>query len=79
MPDPLRFEPLTERTVGVDKTVVGAAGNPKQAQLRGGFRVERGESCIEVIAQLARAESANPGEAVYGVQAGMEGFGASHG
>jgi len=71
VPDILRAQPVAELTVGVDESVVTPASDPKQAQLRIGLGVERREGGIEVIAEPAGAEGANPREAVQGVKAGL--------
>ena len=68
--DCLRLEPVTELAVYVDEMVVRTASDPKQSQLRVSFGVERREVRLEVLGKSTRAESADPGEVVQGVQSG---------
>ena len=72
-------EPGAEFAIDVDEVVVGAAGNPEQAELPGGFGVERGEFLVEFFGDAAGAEGADPGKLIEGVQASQQGFGAAHG
>src|SRR2546426_11545692 len=76
--NPFRLEPVAELAVELEQVVVRAAGDPKQAQLGVGLRVEGRELRVEVLCETARAESADPREVVERVQAGQERLGAAH-
>src|SRR5262249_42474068 len=71
-------EPLLQLAVRVDEAILGAAGDPEQAQLLVRAGTELGKNGIELLAQAAGTEGADPGEAVQGVQADEERFGAAH-
>jgi len=72
------FEEGDEFAVGLDESVFGAAGDPEELEVGGGG-VECGELVHVVEVVDGGGEAANPGEFVGVVEAGVEGFQASHG
>src|SRR5882757_8059833 len=77
--DIFRRQPGAEGAVDFDQTVVCSARNPKQMQLLGGLRVQRGKFLAKIFGEPAKAEGANPAKLVESIQAGQQRFGAAHG
>ena len=77
--DVVGVEPLAELAVDFDQAVFSAAGDPQQPDLRIGPGVKIGEFLLEFRRETTRAESANPGKFVEGVQAREQRFGSAHG
>jgi hypothetical protein len=70
--DVLRSQPGAQLAVWFDQTVVRTVRDPKQAQVRGGRRIQRWVFFVKLIADgPAGTESADPTKFVQRIQAGL--------
>src|SRR3990172_1980728 len=72
--DILGSEPFEQLLVAFDKAILLATSNPEEAQPPVGLSVQPRECGVQVVAETAGAESADPGELAQGVQSGEKRF-----
>lgn len=75
---PLRLQKCDHLAVGLNQTIIGAAGNPEQLEV-GRLWVKRGKLVLVIEIVDRRGEATDPGEFIGIVQAGVERLKPAHG